>query len=104
MLVRFASTELRWELPGGIVYKYQLSPSGLMYHLRLEFSYSFSIWVICSLMQVGAQVPCCYYVTVSLTLYVCKYFPYMYLGPWMLGACIFTVAIASSWIDPLVMK
>ena len=34
----------------GMSYKYQLSVSGLMYHLRFIFPYYFSVWMICLLM------------------------------------------------------
>ena len=36
-----------------VSYKYQLSPSFLMYHLKLVFPYLFSFWMICPLVKVG---------------------------------------------------
>ena len=37
----------------GMSYKYQLSPSCLMSHLKLVFPYLFSFWLIFPLVKVG---------------------------------------------------
>ena len=41
----------------GMSFNYQLSPSCLMYYLKLVFPYLFSFWMICPLVKVGCQSP-----------------------------------------------
>ena len=41
----------------GMSYKYQLSPSGLVCHLKLVFPCLFSVWMVCPLVKVGCQSP-----------------------------------------------
>ena len=62
-------------LSDGMPYKYQLSSSGLMCHLRLMFSYCLSVRVFCPLVYVN--FPGCYCVTIDFLFYGFQYLSYI---------------------------
>ena len=83
----------------GMFYKYQLSLSGLVCHLRPFFPYWFSVWMI-YWYKWGVKVPHYCYVTINFSFYGCHHLS-LYCGAPMLATYIFTVVL--SCIDPLII-
>ena len=80
-------------LSDGMFYRYQLSPSGLMRHLRPVFPYWFLSRRSVRCCKWGSKVlRYCWLLLWLLAVALC--------GAPMLGAYIFTI-VRSSWIDPL---
>ena len=65
------SQPLRHQGGPGMSFNYQLSPSCLMYHLKLLFPYLFSFWMMCPLVKWGVKVPYYDCVTVNFPFYGC---------------------------------
>lgn len=63
------------------------------------FFYLSSVWVVYSLLKVGYEVLCYYYIAVSSfrSVNIC----FVYLGALMLGVCIFTIFISFYELTPL---
>ena len=91
-----------WLLLNGMLYKYQLSSSTLICHLR-PISLWFSVWMICLLMKAVLSPP--------LWLCYCQFLPLWLLVfalhievPPILDAYIFTIVISPFCIDPLIIR
>lgn len=78
----------------GMLYKYQLSPSGLTCHLILcfltDFLSGWSVICLCEVFQVPTVI-----MLLSISLYMAVNICLIYWGAPMLGACIFTAVISS---------